>query len=932
MAKKRMHVVTNTHWDREHRHGFQETRLMLVEQTDKLIGIMEKDPDFKFFVFDGQSVVLEDYLEVKPHMRDRLAALIESGRILIGPWYSLPDMFAPNPESLIRNLLCGDRLCRQFGAKMDFGYSIFSFGQIAQLPQIYSGFGIDDMIFYKGAGIDNFKKAEFIWEAPDGTKALVSRLGIMNRMNFLFCFTIPVILGGDARKPGWEVSFTDGTKLAHLIDEKLYTQHAIELEQDIRIRKEKIAQGVKDVMDSVTDSCSESVFIGFDGVDFSTPVKELPEALKLANEAAGDEVEIIHSTPVAYFEELRKDIDLDSLFVHKGEARFGPQGRVHSETLSAGNIIKQKNYQAEIDLLHYAEPFSAFCKINGGQYPADILMTAWKYLFKTHAHDSIHGTGVAKLIPDNIFQVAQAQEIADSVSKRAFEGVMSQIDTSIFDDDDILITVFNPTAHMRSDVVNVKIDLPRQEFVVDYSIEQLDGKEVPMYEYEKTFLNIASVNAENRPKAVCCKRADVDLFVEDVPAFGYKTLKVKRTRGDRPEQPSPFPDPKFALDSIATLPNVLDNGLLKAQINPNGTIDVTDLETKITYEGLNLFTDTGCSGDMWVHREPENNKVITNLGSAAEISLVRNCFLSASFQVDVVLDIPDSLSQDRKSRSKHPIPTKISTLVTLAKDSKRLDFQVSMENRCKDHKLTASFPTGIKTETSYSEAPFEIKQRPIVSTLEKNVYTGAQLLRHPMHGFLDISDGSKGVALFSKGLKEFETKHYDKGLVTCELTLLRSMTQTFPVHEDVFVSFEKEESQCIGEHTFDYSLYFHKGDYIEGDVIAQSRIYPTPLAAGQYGKGKKGHLPTEVGFLKLNNRNTIVSCIKKAEDRDEIIVRLNNPTGKAIKEKVEFFNPVKKAFKTDFNEAKGKEIAVTKDNAVELEITPYRIETISLAF
>ncbi|MBC8434665.1 MAG: alpha-mannosidase, partial [Verrucomicrobia bacterium] len=90
MSPKKIHVVSNTHWDREHRHNFQETRFMLVETIDRLIEIMEADPDFEKFTFDGQSVWIEDYLEVKPHMRDRLKALIDTDRIQIRPWHSLP--------------------------------------------------------------------------------------------------------------------------------------------------------------------------------------------------------------------------------------------------------------------------------------------------------------------------------------------------------------------------------------------------------------------------------------------------------------------------------------------------------------------------------------------------------------------------------------------------------------------------------------------------------------------------------------------------------------------------------------------------------------------------------------------------------------------------------------------------------------------------
>jgi hypothetical protein len=192
---------------------------MLVETIDRLIEIMAADPEFKHFTFDGQSVWIEDYLEVKPQMRERLRALIEAGRIQVGPWYSLPDHFASHPEALVRNLLIGHRLSESMGGVTKFGYSIFSFSQIAQLPQIYSGFGIDSLIFYKLYPVETLKKSEFWWESPDGTQALCSRLGPLARANFYFSFTIPVILGGDAlstEEGAWQVRFTDGAKICRL--------------------------------------------------------------------------------------------------------------------------------------------------------------------------------------------------------------------------------------------------------------------------------------------------------------------------------------------------------------------------------------------------------------------------------------------------------------------------------------------------------------------------------------------------------------------------------------------------------------------------------------------------------------------------------------------------------------------------------------------
>ena len=104
------HYISGTHWDREWYRTFQEFRLLFVDLVDGLLDLMEKNPAFKSFHFDGQTCVLQDYLEVRPENRDRLAALIGSGRILIGPWYTMPDLFCPGAEALVRNLLTGQRI------------------------------------------------------------------------------------------------------------------------------------------------------------------------------------------------------------------------------------------------------------------------------------------------------------------------------------------------------------------------------------------------------------------------------------------------------------------------------------------------------------------------------------------------------------------------------------------------------------------------------------------------------------------------------------------------------------------------------------------------------------------------------------------------------------------------------------------------------
>src|SRR5690606_25907927 len=83
--------------------------------------------------------------------------------------------------------------CAPFGGAAKIGYSPFSWGQISQLPQIYKEFGVDVIMFYRGVNALESPKAEFIWEAPDGTRALTSRFSTMPRYNFYFYIYRPAV-------------------------------------------------------------------------------------------------------------------------------------------------------------------------------------------------------------------------------------------------------------------------------------------------------------------------------------------------------------------------------------------------------------------------------------------------------------------------------------------------------------------------------------------------------------------------------------------------------------------------------------------------------------------------------------------------------------------------------------------------------------------
>ena len=85
--KLQCHFISNTHWDREWRFSARRTQHMLGYMVDMLLDILDKNPDYKHFHFDSQTMPIQDYLEVYPEKKEKLQKYIKEGRIAVGPWF-----------------------------------------------------------------------------------------------------------------------------------------------------------------------------------------------------------------------------------------------------------------------------------------------------------------------------------------------------------------------------------------------------------------------------------------------------------------------------------------------------------------------------------------------------------------------------------------------------------------------------------------------------------------------------------------------------------------------------------------------------------------------------------------------------------------------------------------------------------------------------
>jgi mannosylglycerate hydrolase len=202
----------------------------------------------------------------------------------------------------------------------------------------------------------------------------------------------------------------------------------------------------------------------------------------------------------------------------------------------------------------------------------------------------------------------------------------------------------------------------------------------------------------------------------------------------------------------------------------------------------------------------------------------------------------------------------------------------------------------------------------------------------PMQHFVDISDGEKGIALLNNCLTEYEVKDDENS--TAYLTLFRAMGNMIVTWWEAVGVFPKQAgSQMQRTMEFEYSIYPHEGGWDKGLVYRQAEMLNAPVAPYQITPHHKGTLPREHSFVSVEPANLVMSSFKQAEDRDSLIVRLYNPTGRTIEGKVKLSKAVSAAYVVNLNEDRQSKLPLgTEPGVLELSVKSNKIITIEVIF
>ena len=912
------HVVAHAHWDREWRYPIWHHINALSAMMKQLLDLLETDERYKSFIMDAQCVPVCDYLDLYPQEEERIRNLVSAGRIELGPWYTLPDQFSVDAECLVRNLLKGRRISDAMGGTMKIGYTTFGWGQPAQMPQIYANFGIDTVLGGKNVSQERTGGNEYLWEGPDGTVALASKLGIQARANLFKFLTIPTVFNKENIGTEWAFTWDSLGEIFGYAGADQYWQDFHRLYRGRTYYPENIPGAFDRAWDTTDSTLLREHRLLFDGGDFTFPQPLLPDIIAEVNKL-DDSRKLIHGTLADYVNVFREKIDRSKLKTVFGELRDGPESACTPNALATRSDIKQKNRNVQNLLIRHAEPWSCFASLYGAPAQTVFLDKAWEYLLKAQPHDSINGVVQDKTARDVMYRLEQAGELADVVIENSLQHLLRHIQRPVDDAKEMALCVFNPLPFPRRETLSAVIATPSEWNADTLRISDANGETLAVDQTGRERTSIPVNEPDSRPWPFFADRHFVDLDTGEIPALGYKVLKVSTEKTFTPDVL--WNETRRCKDPVLKSSNVMENEYLKATVCADGTVTLDVKETGKKFTGLNYFEDSGDSGDGWLRYLPNKNETHVSLGQPVRMRVSHDSDLRASITTEIEWMLPAYVDRGQSCRSGECKPVVIRSEITLRRGMRRLEFKTTVENTVANHRLRAMFPTDIATAYSDAEGHFYVDRRSVEPAREADGKYRPGMCTHPQQSFVDVSDGKTGLALLNDGLCEYEVLNEERR--TLALSLLRSSYMRICTEPRAGAVFPTQNGWAMqGTYEFSYSLYPHSGDWNAGNVYAESqRMNIQPLLI-QTNSRNEGALPPGYSLLSVDGAQ--VSSIKPLESGTGMLVRLFNPSSKTVHVSVKTAFAVKRAVRMNMNEEEQEEFSM-KDGVLKISIPSCKV-------
>ncbi|WP_018751670.1 alpha-mannosidase [Paenibacillus sanguinis] len=908
MSKQRTaHIISHTHWDREWYLPYEKHHVRLVELVDALLDKLDGDSAFRSFYLDGQTIILEDYLQVRPENKERLEQHIRAGRILIGPWYILQDAFLTSGEANVRNMQIGHQDAKKYSTPAKIGYFPDTFGLVGQTPQLMKQSGINNVFFGRGVKPTGFNNtvsegdyessfSELIWEGPDGSKVL----GILFANWYSNGNEVPV--DEAEAKAFWDRKLSDAEKYA---------------------------------------ATGELLFMN--GCDHQPLQLDLPEAIRTAEKLYPD-TKFIHSNFPDYLNELDRALDGRELSTVKGELRSQRNDGWGTlvNTASARVYLKQMNQEGQALLEKVAEPLASVAHLLGKAYPHHLFTYAWKTLMQNHPHDSICGCSVDEVHREMVTRFEKSRHVAEALIDDSKQVIADAVNTSVFaayGEEPLPVIAMNTTGWTRTGTVTVELDAARLYLreglgveetgsrmkAVDLSGRELvdtEGNTVPCTVEDLGLLFGYDLPDDKFRQPYMCRKVKLTFLAQDIPALGLSAYAWVRRDGQTTDKPS----------SLLTGDKVLENGSLKVELAEDGSFTLTDKANGKTYRDLGIYEDTGDIGNEYMYRQPEGTAPLTTKGLTADIRVLEDTPYRASLEVNHTWNVPvsadEKLDEEQRElvyfphrkagRSNELTTLALRTVISLEAAGKGVQIETTINNTAKDHRVRALFPTDIEASTLSVDSMFEVAERDIVPAPEWENPSNTQ----HQQAFVDVSGEGAGLTVANLGLNEYEVLR--DGRNTIAITLLRAVGELGD-----WGLFPTPEAQCLDTYTARMELIPHSGDGILSGAYTEAYQFQIPWTVCQTGVHEGPLAPVYKPF-QWEGAELAFSSLKMNQETGDLLLRWYNMSDEAAELTLGTDIPHEHFYKTTILEEAAAPLSKSAAGCLSLPVAPCEITTVGI--
>jgi hypothetical protein len=555
---------------------------------------------------------------------------------------------------------------------------------------------------------------------------------------------------------------------------------------------------------------------------------------------------------------------------------------------------------------------------------------------------------------------ARARQVAGSVIESALDTIADSVAAA--DGDTLRVLACNVDAVERAQVVEAIVDLPTASAepwrTVDAqaldrpvslwpadshvaSVSIAGGDAVPFQVLEESDVIVHEMSRFETPWALHARRIRLLWWAPSLPPCGYQAFDLRIAPASSVPQSAPAGAPSVTADDRSA-----ENDWLRMTVGDDGSVEIVDKSSGTVFRNVGALDDGGDVGDEYNYCPPADDSVVTSrlrhgFGATRPVSVSRISAgpLRATFRIDLELSVPAVAAPDRLSRDTRLVPMPVRIDTTLDAGSPRVAFDVTVDNTAKDHRLRMLFPTGAAAVASArADTAFDVVARPARREVPATIVNEAPVSSAPMLSVVDAGDDHVGATVIAKGLHEYEivqVRSTKSEVSAIALTLIRAVGDlsrndlaTRPSgHAGPPVA--TPGAQCLGRHTFAIAFEPRTTQPLPVRLLSSARAVRLPpriVPARMPG----GTAPLRRSFARVEGDGAaVLSALKKADDRDSVIVRLFNPGAEDAQASIGVDGQVARAFAVNFLEERQHELAV-ESGAVRVDLRPHQIQTIEL--